>query len=43
MGLAFIDEQAVYVTSYYNRASYDGLRIDQGYSRGAARQLADAT
>ena len=34
MGLAFIDEQAVYVTSYYNRASYDGLRIDQGYREG---------
>jgi signal transduction histidine kinase len=34
MGLAFIDEQSVYVTSYYNRASYDGLRIDQGYREG---------
>jgi signal transduction histidine kinase len=34
MGLAFIDEQSVYVTSYYNRTSYDGLRIDQGYREG---------
>jgi len=34
MGLAFIDEQSVYVTSYYNRASYDRLRIDQGYREG---------
>jgi signal transduction histidine kinase len=34
MGLAFIDEQSVYVTSYYNRASYEGLRIDQGYREG---------
>ena len=34
MGLAFIDEQSVYVTSYYNRASYDGLKIDQGYREG---------
>ncbi|HET6474774.1 MAG TPA: GAF domain-containing sensor histidine kinase [Thermoleophilia bacterium] len=34
MGLAFIDEQSVYVTSYYNRASYERLRIDQGYREG---------
>ena len=34
MGLAFVDEQSVYVTSYYNRTSYDGLRIDQGYREG---------
>ncbi len=34
MGLAFIDEQSVYVTSYYNRASYDRLSIDQGYREG---------
>ena len=34
MGLAFVDEQSVYVTSYYNRASYDRLRIDQGYREG---------
>ena len=34
MGLAFLDEQSVYVTSYYNRTSYDGLRIDQGYREG---------
>ncbi len=34
MGLAFIDEQSVYVTSYYNRTSYDRLRIDQGYREG---------
>jgi signal transduction histidine kinase len=34
MGLAFIDEQSVYVTSYYNRTSYDGRRIDQGYREG---------
>ena len=34
MGLAFIDEHSVFVTSYYNRASYDRLRIDQGYREG---------
>ena len=34
MGLAFVDEQSVFVTSYYNRASYDRLRIDQGYREG---------
>ncbi len=34
MGLAFVDEQSVYVTSYYNRASYEPLRIDQGYREG---------
>ncbi len=31
MGLAFIDERGEFVTSYYNRASYEGLRIGEGY------------
>jgi len=31
MGLAFIDERGELVTSYYNRASYERLHIDQGY------------
>jgi signal transduction histidine kinase len=31
MGLAFLDERSEYVTSYYNRASYEHLSIDQGY------------
>lgn len=31
MGLAFVDERGELVTSYYNRASYGPLRIDQGY------------
>ncbi len=32
IGLAFVDEQAGRVTSYYNRASYDRLLIDKDYS-----------
>lgn len=32
IGLAFIDERRERVTSYFNRASYPGLRIDKGYS-----------
>ncbi len=31
MGLAFVDEKGELVTSYYNRASYERLRIGQGY------------
>ncbi len=31
MGLAFVDERGELVTSYYNRASYEPLRIGQGY------------
>ena len=31
IGLAFVDERGEMVTSYYNRASYERLRIDQGY------------
>ena len=32
IGLAFVDEKGELVTSYYNRASYDKLYIDQDYS-----------
>ncbi len=32
LGLAFVDEKGERVTSYYNRASYDGLLIDRDYS-----------
>ena len=31
MGLAFVDERGEFVTSYYNRASYDKLNVQQGY------------
>jgi signal transduction histidine kinase len=31
MGLAFIDEKGDFVTSYYNRASYERLYVKQGY------------
>jgi signal transduction histidine kinase len=31
MGLAFVDEQGVEVTSYYNRAAYDRMYVRQGY------------
>src|SRR5512133_4002802 len=31
IGLAFVDEQGVEVTSYYNRASYERLYVKQGY------------
>jgi signal transduction histidine kinase len=34
MGLAFVDEESGFVTSYYNRSSYDGLLIDQDYREG---------
>ncbi|MFA4964335.1 MAG: GAF domain-containing sensor histidine kinase [Thermoleophilia bacterium] len=32
LGLAFVDEAGVRVTSYYNRASYEHLLIDKDYS-----------
>jgi hypothetical protein len=31
MGLAFVDEKGEFVTSYYNRASYEELHVQQGY------------
>jgi signal transduction histidine kinase len=31
MGLAFVDEKGEYVTSYYNRAAYEKLYVNQGY------------
>jgi hypothetical protein len=32
IGLAFVDDSAERVTSYYNRASYPGLLVDKNYS-----------
>ncbi len=32
MGLAFVDERGEMITSYYNRASYEPLRIDKDYA-----------
>ena len=32
IGLAFVDDSAERVTSYFNRASYSGLLIDKDYS-----------
>ncbi len=31
MGLAFVDERGEFVTSYYNRAAYEKLWVNQGY------------
>lgn len=31
IGLAFVDERGEFVTSYYNRTSYEKLSINQGY------------
>ncbi len=31
IGLAFVDEKGEFVTSYYNRASYERLHVQQGY------------
>ena len=32
MGLAFVDDKGEMITSYYNRASYEPLRIDKDYA-----------